>query len=445
LDLDTIRQRVEAFCQSLYHAMHRCHIGKSSQLPLQQLFADAAIFDKQTVAILREALLTASPAERGPLQRLFHFVAEGALRRALLPFDQTIAQHYDQLPFPGTWAAHDAIFVLHLAENRLPPEAVAALLPLHQQRWDALLQEMRDLGFVDISAYWQQTLGIDLADLVTRAEHHLAQTHAEYLHGLRSLGEFSSRQQLEQALRLDQFGLLFPEAELVPMMEDTLYHLGVDITRQPNLVLEVNRELPTGSTMAFPVRVPEEIYVVVAPSGGVDAYTQALHVTGMILPRLLISPEAPWVQRRLLDHSIQQAHGALLAGLLQNAAWLSDLLGFPEEELPRFSRLVGLRRLYCLRRAAARLIFAMDYSLGQADYVDTFTQALGVPHQPADLALDMGSLRRSLQTWQGLQAGFRLEESILQRFGPAWYRDPAATQLLHHLWSCGKCGLGDER
>ena len=162
--MDTIRQRVEAFCQSLYHAMHRCHIGKSSQLPLQQLFADAAIFDKQTVAILREALLTASPAERGPLQRLFHFVAEGALRRALLP---SIRLSPSITSAATRHLGRDApSCLLHPAENRLPgrsPRPAPASAALCLCRRDAT-------SFVDISAYWQQTLGIDLADLVTRAE-----------------------------------------------------------------------------------------------------------------------------------------------------------------------------------------------------------------------------------------------------------------------------------
>jgi hypothetical protein len=288
--------------------------------------------------------------------------------------------------------------------------------------------------------YLQTVSGVDPLVVAAEADTFLAQTDELYAKGLVELGnqagEITSRQQLEAALAGPRFDFWFPQAEHVPTIEDTLYHLGIDVTRQPNLSLEINRSLPPGSAMAFPVRVPEEIYLAVSPTGGLNAYEQFLRVTGMVMPKLFPSPKLPWAERRLADYGIAEAFGELFAGLLCNGAWLVDLLSL-DDAVDEFIDFYNFRRLYHRRRAAARLITLIDRARGQDNYADVFRRALGIEHGETSLWMDMGWQRRAMFVWQGQERGIQLEQTLLNRFGPCWYRDEAAAVALRELWASG--------
>ena len=325
----------------------------------------------------------------------------------------------------------------------MPDETSDQLLTLYTERWQTLGLSLQQVGF-DLLSYLELIGGENPLCIAEQAKAYLAETADTYASAWadprRQVGPIPGRSELETALAGPQFAYGFPQAEQVPTIEDTLYHLGIDVTRQPNLSLEVNRSLQPGSAMAFPVRVPEEIYLVVSPTGGLNAYEQFLRVTGMIMPKLLLSPKLPWAIRRLADHAVAEAFGEVFAGLLGNGTWLADLLKL-DDSVNEFVEFYRFRRLYHLRLAAARLIHLVDRARGQEDYIAIFQGALGVKHSPNSLWLDMGWQRRALATWQGLLRGVQLESALIKRHGPRWYRDATASAELRELWASGLSDL----
>ncbi|NLY53764.1 MAG: hypothetical protein GX060_03965 [Firmicutes bacterium] len=444
MDLTAISQRAETFLQSFYKILYQYHKQSEANGSLEQAYAAAGIFEPEIVDELREAMLTA--AHTGPLRRLFRFVASGVLRRHLLPLEKSLAEHYDQLSWPHSWAKHDTLGPGQPLPEQPQGEQLETLAAIYSERWRQLIEKLADLGFKNPVAFYEYATGIDPITLVQAAESYLDQNQRTYLLALATLAKehypFADRWQLEHFLRGEAYDAHFPAAELLPAMEDTLYHLGVDVTRQPNLVLEVNRDLPSGLAFAFPVRVPQEIYVCVSPMAGIVAYEQLLGLMGMVMPRLLVDPQLDWLARRLPDPALDSACAELFISLLASPEWRADRLGAAaaSDELQDF---INLRRLYRMRLRAARAIITVDRSLGQADYSVTFQQALGAQHDLSARIIDMGYLRNALDAWRGIQVGARFAAQLAERYGRAWYRQPECGEFLRQLFNRGLTSLED--
>jgi hypothetical protein len=440
LDFDTLRQRAEAFLQKYHRALYQRHTGLLADIPIQQVYETPGIFTREVILHFKEALSSTAEAEQSGLRPLWVFLIEGYLRLNVARFDEDLARHYDQFTQSGAWVRHDALNAYPLLAQTIPDDVSRQLIDLYDQRWQALSACLADIE-LDLLSYLQLIGGEQPLQLMQQASAFLSETETSFQSGLNRLrrqhGPIESRVELERMLTGGQFAAGFPEVEQVPTVEDTLYHLGIDVTHQPNLALEVNRSLLPGSAMAFPVRVPEEVYLVVSPAAGLCAYEQFLRVTGMIMPKLLLSPKHPWAARRLAPHSIAEAYGELLAGLLCNSHWLVDLLDL-DDVVGDLVEFCAFRRLYHLRRAAARLFHLVNRAQGKNNYSSIFQQALGVTIEPSSLWVDMGWQRRAIPTWRGLMAGQRLEAALLQQYGPSWYRDINATARLRQLWSAGE-------
>ncbi len=442
MDLTALIKRAESFLQSFYRNLYDEHRANKPSIPLSQAFQAAAIFNLETVAMLRDELLAAPDADQ--LRRLFRFVTTGVIRYNLLAFDQELSRHYDQLSWPNTWAEHDALSPGQPSLVRPEAPLLTQLAAIYEQRWQQLNAQIAKLGFAGPADYYAYVAGIELTGLRQSAQNYLEQTKEQYLAALTQIQPaVTDRWQLEAHLRGEAYQACFPAAELVPAIEDTLYHLGLDVTHQPNLVLEVNRAVSAGLALAFPVRVPEEIYVCINPIAGIDAFENMLGLGGMVMARLLFSPKQDWCDRRLFDPALDAAYAELFSSLVALPAWRSDLLGVTAN-CPKLQAFCQLRQLYRLRLAAARVFFAVDRSrFSQADYAAIFQNALGVEHDPSTQVLDMGHMRNAFDTFRGMQTGARLATDIVNTYGPAWYRNPACGQALHNLFQGGPSRLSD--
>lgn len=444
MDLNIVRQKVESFCQAVYKAMYQRHAGIIPGFSLAQLYEGAGIYSPESVAALKELLLTADAEERRLKLPLFRHVVEGYLRFQILNLDEALANNYDALGLPSTWLEHDALFDSPLGPVLPEGTPVDEINELYEARWQRFGELLQSIGFSNPLAFWEFSTERDPAQLVASAEQFLSQTQEEYENFLNGLRLHSvDRFQLEKQLRGNAFDCFFPAAELVPAFEDTLYRLGVDVTRQPNMVVDTTqRQQGLSTARAFPVRVPEEIYMAMAPTPGIDAYEQMLRTTGQIMPKVFINPKAPWVERRLGDAAVGEAFAELFAGLLANGFWLVDFVKL-DDQVPCFLQLMHHRRLFRMRRAAARVIHAVDHSLGEDNYINTFQCALLVEHNAASHILDLGLSRRAFEQWRGMLAGVELEQMLIKRFGPTWYREAACGQLLINAWRQGIPRLED--
>ena len=99
-------------------------------------------------------------------------------------------------------------------------------------------------------------------------------------------------------------------------------------SRQDGVTFDIESR-PNKSPRAFcaPVRVPGEVYLVVAPVGGWDDYVTLFHEGGHTEHGANVDPELPFEFRCLGDNSISETYAFLLQHLVEDPEWLSRRLG----------------------------------------------------------------------------------------------------------------------
>ena len=225
--------------------------------------------------------------------------------------------------------------------------------------------------------------------------------------------------------------------------------LGFDVDSQPGVVLDVEQR-PKKSPRAFcaPVRVPDEVYLVLSPVGGRDDFSVLFHEAGHTEHYANVDPTLPFEFRHLGDNTITEAFAFLLQGLIEDPAWLARHLGIGDAEAiagyARAYRLVYLRR-YCAKLSYELELHGGGNSVGDgrwhalADrYAALLSSALRIdwPSQTFLADVDPGFYCACyLRAW-ALETYLR--RHLHERFGPWWFESPEAGDALRALWREGQ-------
>jgi oligoendopeptidase F len=201
-----------------------------------------------------------------------------------------------------------------------------------------------------------------------------------------------------------------------------------------------------------PTRVPEEVYLVLRPHGGLSDYTTLLHEAGHALHFANVRADFPFEYRWLGDNSITESYAMLFDHRMQDKGWLLRYTEIGTSKVNEFLRLAGFEELHYLRRYCAKLIYEVEAYADRADwndlpdlYVDTLTAATNFQYRSADAFIDFDPRyysTRYLRAWQ-LQA--LLNESLVERFDIDWFRNPSAGPwMIRELWGEGQRETAEE-
>jgi hypothetical protein len=236
---------------------------------------------------------------------------------------------------------------------------------------------------------------------------------------------------------------------MVAALERGLEGLGLDLRRQPNVVIDAEPR-PSKDPRAFcaPVEVPDRVILVVAPIGGRDDYLALFHEAGHAEHFGNVGRGLPVEFRRLGDDAVTECYAFLIEGLLRDRAWLASTLGFTESA--EHLRDSALARLYLHRRYAAKLLYELDLHGGgglegmAARYAELLTGATAVqwPQETFLDDLDEAFYCASyLRAW-ALEVGVR--GVLREQFGSRWFAQRRAGMLLRELWEDGQRLSADE-
>jgi hypothetical protein len=303
----------------------------------------------------------------------------------------------------------------------------------------------------------EELSGIDLGALAQQTEAFLAATEDEYeakveppLGVQLGLGfDELSRADLPAFFRAPSLDGLFPAEQLLPMFEATLAGLGLDGGSPGNVILDAEPR-PKKSPRAFcaPVRVPEEVYLVLTRVGGREDYETLLHEAGHAEHFSHVDPGLPVEHRYLGDNSVTEGYAFLFQHLTEDHVWLERRLGIADPEpivaFARASKLVFLRR-YCAK-LAYELELQGDGAVDGLDqlYARRLSDAVHVDWPAATWLSDVDPffyVAAYLRAW-ALETHLRRE--LRERFGELWFDDPGAGEMLRELWSAGQRERADE-
>ncbi len=329
--------------------------------------------------------------------------------------------------------------------------AILDLNGLRQESLESSHEEVRRLGFADLPTFCRELSGVDLVGLRDLIRPLLPRTRDMYEEALswylRRWADTSPRaarrHDLARLFRAPDLDRGFPPDGLREAAEAPCARMKID-PRAGGRIRVDDEPRPNKMPRAFVAtpRIPDEVILVVRPSGGPDDYAAYLHELGHALHFANTDPALPVEYRRLGDPSVTEAFAFLLDGLLRERDWLKRFVGVAQpREVLRFT---AFHKLWFLRRYAAKLEYELLLHVegpgprSREAYRDLLSDATLVTW-PAELYLfDVDAFfyaARYLRAWI-FEA--QLREFLRERFDEEWYRNDRTGPFLLGLWRQGQ-------
>jgi hypothetical protein len=302
--------------------------------------------------------------------------------------------------------------------------------------------------------------GIDLDAVARDAAALLADTADLYRDALTRLVRRSLRVPVTDLVRadgawlfrVDRFDAAFPPDALVPTATGQMREMNLDATQGGRVRMDTaEREGKQSRAFCVPVRVPDEVYLVLRPHGGHGDYRTFWHELGHAMHYGAADRDRPFHERWLGDNSVTEAFAMLWDHLTMDAGWLERYSRIRQDGSTAGRQLedlvfeLAVAELYLLRRYAAKLAYELELHRGSYEaaglgerYSACLTEAtlFRFPEDDALIDVDPGFYSaRYLRAWQ-LEAA--LARILTERFDQDWYRNPRAGRFIHDLMRRGQ-------
>lgn len=478
LSLDRLREEGQAFSEEISREYYLAAAGLKPTAELQPVYAKhAAIMTADAVAMTVESFRGATPGSEDHRQSriLLEWIAGLQSGRELAPLEEReIAWEASAMvPLPdGSRVqfertpieianATDRAYRQTLHEARCAV-VDAELAPMRRER----LQRERDiierLDLADgYNGTWELLTGISLADLRAQCEQFLRDTQAMWDETFPEFTRRVLRIEPRDATRADALALFrarefdagFPAAEMEARVQRQARELGIDPLASGRIRLDTGeREGKRSRAFCAPVRVPEEVYLVLRPHGGQTDWSTFLHELGHALHFAYARPDYPFEYRWLGDNSVTESYAMLFDGLMQDAGWLRRYTDLGATRVPAFSRSAGFEELHYLRRYCAKFIYETELYGGRVRwealpdlYVDQLTQATSFAYPRADAFVDVDPGYYSARYLRAWQLSALLDETLTERYDEDWWRNPrAGPWIVQSLFAEGQRELAHE-
>jgi len=313
----------------------------------------------------------------------------------------------------------------------------------------------------DYNASFEAVTGISLETLAKSCEKFLRDTEPMWddtLPGVlkKSLGIKASEAKRADALalfRASEYDDAFPGNHMESVVRRQVTEMGIDPTAKGRVIFDVGeREGKRSRAFCAPVRVPDEVYLVLRPHGGQSDYNTFLHELGHALHFAYASSDYPFEFRWLGDNSVTESYAMLFDHRMQDKGWLLRYTELGANRVGKFLRIAGFEELHFLRRYCAKLLYERALYSGEVPwsqlpdlYVSLLSTATGFEYNAADAFVDVDPRfysARYLRAWQ-LQSV--LNEQLTARFDVDWFRNPGAGPwLVGELFSHGQRETAEE-
>ncbi|HVA57331.1 MAG: hypothetical protein WBQ26_15405 [Gemmatimonadaceae bacterium] len=479
LSLDRLRREGQTFMQAISREIYLAHSGQKATAELQPIYdRHAGVMGEESLALVRDAFQAADPAsdEYRGLRQLLDWQVESQVSRALAALDereiawegQALVTLPDGTKVPFQRAAIDianstdrsARLALDAARADLVRAELAPMRLEHFQSEREIVERLQLApGY---NATFDLLAGFPLLELRAECERFLRDTramwddvHPEFVKRILGIAPADAmRADALAVLRAREFDAGFPWGPMQERILGQVRDMGVVPDAGGRIVFDTgDREGKRSRAFCAPVRVPEEVYLVLRAHGGQNDWSTFLHELGHALHFAYMRPDLPFEYRWLGDNSVTEAYAMLFDHRMQDAGWLARYAPLSRADVPRFLRSAGFEELQFLRRYCAKLIYEThlyggDVSWGALPdlYVQLLTDATSFRYDTSDAFVDVDPhyySARYLRAWQ-LQA--LLGETLTERFDEDWWRNPkAGPWMVGELFGHGQRELAQEQ
>jgi hypothetical protein len=458
VDLSAYREEAEAFVSALDREYYLHFSGQKDELEIEPIYErHAGLVTRDAVDRLRES----------GNRELLDFAAKGLIGQETKHLDAELARREAALEIEVDGeriSLRQAPVVQANEPDRERRQRIDAaqravlereLQPLYRESFARTSELVRELGWRSVRAMTEDLSGIDLAALAQQTEAFLRDTEPSY----EPLVEPRLREELGYGFdrfqradigaffRAPAFDAAFPAERLLERYRHTMSGMSVD---GEGVVLDVD-ERPKKAPRAFcsPARVPDEVYLVIAPHGGREDYETLFHEAGHAQHYSHVDAALPFEDRYLGDNSVTESFAFLFQSLSADPSWLGDALGVANADdvvaQARAAKLVLVRR-YC-----AKLSYELELQDAPGDldtmpalYSRRLSEAVHVDWPRETWLSDVDPFFYSARYLRAWALETHLRRHFRERFGDAWWASPEAGEQLRALWRHGQRLNGDE-
>jgi hypothetical protein len=464
-DLDRYRSDAERFLEEIDREYYLQGAGHKPDLAIEPIYERyESLFEPEAVDRVGEARGKAKGEAATRLRYLHQFALDGYLGSITREIETRVAELEASLEVEvaGETIGYRMAPVVQAneenADRRSEIEAarnavlVDRLNPLHLEELESVHAACEELGWPSYLDAYTDVRALDLRALASQLERFAESTEAGYARTVdpeleRTLGHSlaevrrSDLTRFFRAAHLDEF---FPSEQMVPALRRTLSGLGIDLDAQRNVTLDTeSRETKSPRAFCSTPRVPQEVYLVLPPIGGREDYAALFHEAGHAEHYGCTDAALDFEFRHLGDNSVTESFAFLLEGLTSSPSWLTEVLGVDGAEAA--IEHARAARLIMLRRYSAKIAYEVELHGPGADlsampdrYSTLLGDRIGVPWPRETWLSDVDPgfyVACYLRAW-ALEVDWR--ETMVERFGDAWFEEADAGAWLQSLWAKGQ-------
>jgi hypothetical protein len=459
LDLERLRAEGQAFMEAISRESYLAFAGHKKTAELQPIYQEYEhALGREAFELTLDAFRSASDGteDKRSAQLLLEWEIESQAAKPLAALDEREIEWENTavIRSPDGQVVQYQAAPIEIANTRdraarLALDAARAKLvknehaPLRLERLQREKEYIESLGIArDYNTSFEAVTGISLEDLADSCERFLRDTKSMWDDTLRqvlrtSLGIKPSEAKRADALaifRASEYDDAFPGREMEAVIRRQVSEMGIDPTARGRIIFDVGeREGKRSRAFCSPVRVPEEVYLVLRPHGGQSDYNTFLHELGHALHFGYASPDYAFEFRWLGDNSVTESYAMLFDHRMQDKGWLLRYSKLVTNRVGSFLRTAGIEELHFLRRYCAKLLYERTLYSGELEwsqlpdlYVSLLTSATGFEYDAADAFVDVDPRYYSTRYLRAWQLQSILNETLTSRFDVDWFRNPSA-------------------
>lgn len=451
--LNQMERQLEMFHADLWRAQYLNWSGLKSNLDYSR------IYDQYNSCFLPETItnLDASNADPKRKKYILSFLVANHLEAVYREANEAIALSETQatVEYEGRTIPYRSIPSLianepytnkrHLLAGLFAGKT-AELNPLRMQLYHGLDDHARGVGFNNYIDLCNELFDLRMPELLPLTNLILKQTDIAYRE---ALGEYLARigisidqgwaYELNIILRASAHDHFFNKDLLFETMTATLSGLGIDLGRQNNIILDIeNRPLKHPRSFCAPIRIPQEISLVLSPNGGWLDYRTGLHELGHAEHFANANSRLPFAYKFCGDLSVSEAFAFLFDNMMSNRHWVERYIGMPDQS--EYAKFNNFFRLYLLRYMVAKLLFEKELynssDIGQMGerYANIYSSCLLLHFDGRNYLQKLDKGFYCLLYLRGMALEVQLRKYLSNNYGEEWFADSKAGNLLTDLW-----------
>lgn len=472
MEIEEIRQGYDKFMEELAREDCENRRGLQDKIDTEKIFKKYAwTYSKESIEKVKHALNQADGLEKRKLRFLLHELVTTQLGAA-------VAKQEDELTEIESKAELDwegkklplrmaSVVIRDEPQQGKRKQLYELATPFRNEFckrqakiWKSIEQESKKLGYGGYLDLHTQLKGVDYPALVKLAKKLLQETadtysklHAKYTtqYGLGKVYSFDIGHMMVDTKTKDKF----PAEELLPMLREFLKTMKINMDEQKNIIWDTEqRPKKVHRACCYPIRVPQEIYVITQPSGGVDDAMTLFHEAGHAEHHAVTSEKMPLEFRYYGLMSTTETWSYLFTHLFFNPEFYREFTKLNEEEAKGVIEKQQFLNLFFLRRYAGKCIY--EYKFWSNDLhklknweetdkqYESMEECYQSIQQEATLAeygkqgymLDMDSGFYAFEYFKAWLSEAQVRKH-LEKFGRAWWHNEEAVELVKKLWAEG--------